>query len=82
MTAFALGAAAVGALTLVAAFALAVLAEAGEAETLRLALGQVEFVAFERAGATTSTTFGPGLALLPLVGGALNAALAALLVRQ
>jgi hypothetical protein len=44
-------------------------------------LGGLELVAFERTARGTATTFGPALAVLPFLGGALNAAGAVLLSR-
>jgi hypothetical protein len=76
-----LGAAAVGALALVGALAVAALADASGRDAFDLAIAGVQLVAFERTGAGTSTTLGPALALLPLVGGLANA-LAALVVRR
>jgi hypothetical protein len=82
LTAFALGTAAVAALALVAVLTAALLADASGRESLRLAPLGVELVSFRRTSAETSTTFGAGLALLPLVGGAANAAAAAALQRR
>jgi hypothetical protein len=79
VTAFALGAAAAAAAALVLALAAAVLADASGRETFRLAPLGLELVSFRRAAAESSTTFGAGLALLPLVGGLANAAGAAVL---
>ena len=74
MTAFALGAVAVGALLLVAGFALGVAAQAGGWDSFRVGAGPFALVEFERTGRATTTTFGSGLALAALAGGALNAA--------
>ena len=82
MTAFALGAAAVAALALVAALTAAFLADASGRASLRLAPLGVELVSFQRTSAETSTTFGAALAILPLLGGAANAAAAAALRRR
>lgn len=64
-----------------AAVALGIVAEENGWESTRIALGPLELVAFERARGATSMSFGPGLAVLALVGGVLNA-LAAALVRR
>jgi hypothetical protein len=79
VTAFALGVAAVGALALVIALVAAALADASGREALRVGLGPLVLVEFERSAGGTATTFGPALFVLPLVGGALNAAGAAML---
>lgn len=81
LTAFALGAAATGLLVVAVALGLAALADAGGRETFALGLGGLDLVSFERTARGTATTFGPGLAVLPLLGGALNAGGAALLRR-
>jgi hypothetical protein len=73
VTAFLLGAAAAGALALVIAVAASILAEASGRDALRVALLGVDLVTFERAPNGSSTTFGPGLAFLALVGGLANA---------
>ena len=77
--AFALGAAAVGVLAVVGVLLVAALAEASDRTQLHLALGPVALLDFERSDQGSSTTFGPGLVVLPLLGGLLNAAGAALL---
>ena len=79
MTAFALGAAAAAAAALVVALTAALLADASGRETFRLAPLGLELVSFRRTAAETATTFGAGLALLPLAGGLANAAGAAAL---
>lgn len=81
MTAFALGAAATALLAVAAALGLTALADASGRETFAIGLRGLELVSFERAGDGTATTFGPALAVLPIFGGALNAAGAALLRR-
>jgi hypothetical protein len=81
LTAFALGAVATGLLVVALALGLAALADAGGRETFAIGLGRLELVSFERTARGTATTFGPALALLPLLGGALNAAGAAVLRR-
>jgi hypothetical protein len=82
VTAFALGAAATALLAVAAALGLTALADASGRETFAIGLGsRLELVSFERTARGTATTFGPALAVLPLLGGALNAAGAALLRR-
>ena len=81
LTAFVLGAAAAGALALVVAVAASILAEASGREALRVALLGVDLVAFERAPNGSSTTFGPGLPVLALLGGLANAVGAAAIRR-
>jgi hypothetical protein len=81
VTAFALGAAATALLAVAAALGLAALADASGRETFGVGLGGLGLVSFERTAHGTATTFGPALAVLPLLGGALNAAGAALLRR-
>ena len=82
LIAFVLGCVSVGALATASALAVAVLAEANGWRDLRLAAGPLLFVAWERGEAATATTFGPGLVVLSLLGGALNAFGAALLRRR
>lgn len=79
LTAFALGVVAVAGLALVAALVLAALADASGRDALRVGLGPLVLVEFERSARGTATSFGPALFVLPLVGGALNAAGAAML---
>lgn len=81
MTAFGLGAAATALLAVAVALGLAALADAAGRESFAVGPGGFELVVFERTASGTATTFGPALAVLPLVGGALNAAGAALLRR-
>ena len=80
--AFVLGAVAVGIAVSVAGLVLGVAAQSGGWESFRVALGPVLFLSFERMPGETSTTFGNGLLLLALAGGALNALGAALLSRR
>jgi hypothetical protein len=68
-------------LAVAAALGLTALADASGRETFGIGLGGLELVSFERTARGTATTFGPALAALPLLGGALNAAGAALLRR-
>jgi hypothetical protein len=79
VTAFALGVAAVGAFALVVALVLAALADASGRDALRVGLGPLVLAEFERSARGTATTFGPALFVLPLLGGLVNAAGAALL---
>ncbi len=79
MIAFAFGAAAVGVFAVVLVLVVATLAEASGLDQLQLALGPVVLLAFERSAESSSTTFGPGLIVLPFLGGILNAAGAAML---
>jgi hypothetical protein len=79
VTAFLLGTAAVAALALGAAFVVIVVADASGREALRIGIGGVELLSFERRGARSETGFGPALVLLPLLGGILNAVSATVL---
>ena len=81
LTAFALGAAAAALLSIATALGLTALADAAGRQSFRLAVGGLELVSFVRTAQGTATAFGPALALLPLAGGLLNAAGAALLRR-
>jgi hypothetical protein len=81
LTAFALGAAATALFAVAVALGLSALADAAGRETFALGPGGFELVSFERTARGTATTFGPALAALPVLGGALNAAGAALLLR-
>lgn len=81
LTPFLLGAFATGLLVYAGALALAIVAGSAGWGALHVALGPITFVAVERAGATTATTFGSGLGLAALAGGALNAVAAAVLRR-
>ena len=76
LTAFALGAAAFAAVALLAAIAAAAVAEAAGRSSYELALFGLELMTFERRVDTTTTAFGPGLAAIALLGGAVNAAAA------
>lgn len=82
LIAFLLGAVAVGIAVSVAGLALGVVAQSGGWDGFRVAIGPVVFLSFERLPRETSTTFGNGLFLLALAGGALNALGAALLRRR
>jgi hypothetical protein len=79
VTAFLLGAAAVGALAFGAALVVVVLAEASGRDALRVALAGVEVLSFERRSGGSTTTFGSGLVLLPFLGGLANALAATVL---
>ncbi len=48
-------------------------AQSGGWSSFRIAAGPLVLFAFERAGTTTSTTFGAGLPLASLAGGVFNA---------
>jgi hypothetical protein len=82
LTAFALGAAATALLVVTVALGFAALADAAGRDTFAIGPAGLELVSFERSARGTATTFGPALAVLPLLGGALNAAGAALLRRR
>lgn len=82
VTPFLLGCVAFGAVLVTAALAAGVLAQASGWGDVRVALGPLVFVAFERSGETTATTFGPGLAAATAFGGVVNALGAALLHRR
>ena len=79
MTPFLLGAAAVAAVVAAAALALGIVVDANGWDDVRLSLGPVALVMFERAAAGTSTTFGLGLPLVAVLGGLANAGAAAVL---
>jgi hypothetical protein len=80
VTAFFLGAAAVGALAFGAALVVVVLADASGRNALRVALAGVEVLSFERRSGGSTTTFGSGLVLLPFLGGLANALAATVLL--
>jgi hypothetical protein len=82
LTAFALGAAATALLAVAIALGLAALADASGRETFAIGLGGLALVSFERTANATTTTFGPLLAVLPFLGGSLNALGAGLLRRR
>jgi hypothetical protein len=82
LTAFTLGAAATALLAVAVALGLAALADAAGRDNFAVGSGALELVSFERSPDGTETTFGPAVALLPLVGGGLNAAGAALVRRH
>jgi hypothetical protein len=80
--AFVLGAAAVGIVASVACFAIGVAAQSGGWASFHAAIGPIVLISFERSPQATTTTFGAGLPLLALVGGALNAVGAGVLSRR
>jgi hypothetical protein len=80
--AFVLGAAAVGIVASLAGFAIGVAAQSGGWASFHAGVGPIVFVSFERAPQATTTTFGAGLPLLALAGGALNAFGARVLSRR
>jgi hypothetical protein len=77
--AFALGAAAVGVIAIVLVLVVAALADASGRHELQLAVGPLVFLDFQRSAEGSSTTFGAGLVVLPILGGFLNAGGAAML---
>ena len=80
--AFALGAVAVAISVSVAGLVLGIAAQSGHWGTFRVGLGPIILLSYERLPSGTSTTFGNGMAVLALAGGALNALGAALLRRR
>jgi hypothetical protein len=76
-----LGAAAAGVLAYAAAAAAAAIAQAGD-DGLRVHIGPLVFVAVERVGRSTATTFGPALLAVAMLGGLANAAAAVALARR
>mgnify|MGYP001559433834 CR=1 FL=1 len=78
-TAFLLGTLAFAIIILAAAFAFVIAADAGGWASTDVSVGPVVFVIFERSADMTSTTFGPGIMLAALLGGAVNAVAARLL---
>lgn len=81
MKALALGAVACGVLAYAAAAAVAVVAQSG-GYTVDARVGPVLLVAVQRAGTVTETTFGTGLLVVALLGGAVNALAAMVLARR
>ena len=81
LRAFLLGALAIGLVAYAAAAALAVAAQAGD-RSLDLALGHLAVVSVVERQDATTTTFGPGLLVVALVGGLANLALASFIRRR
>ena len=79
MTAFLLGAAAIGAIALAVTLVAVVLADAGGRDSLRVALGPLELASYRRNPAGSVTAFGPGLLVVSVLGGLANGAAAVLL---
>jgi hypothetical protein len=81
LKAFVLGLVAVGILAYTVAAAAAVTAQAG-GRALSVTVGPLVFVSVSGGSAAAVTTFGPGLAVLALVGGLVNLTAARLLRRR
>ena len=81
LRALALGAAATGVLAYAAAAVAAAIVQSGGGG-LRVHLGPLVLVAVAQAEGTATTTFGPGLFVVGVLGGLANAAAAALLARR
>lgn len=79
---FALGTAAAAVLEVLALVALAIVADANGWGSFAVGGGPLLLLEFERTADATATTFGGGIALVALAGGALNAGGAAFLVRR
>ena len=79
---FLLGAVAAALVLLVAAIALAVIADAARWGSFRVGVGPVLLLDFERRAASTGTTLGGGVALVACACGLLNASGAAVLRRR
>ena len=75
---FLLGAVAVGIVAYAVVAALAVTAQAA-GRTLEIAVGPMQLVSVAESGGSTVTTFGIGLVVLAVIGGAVNLAAARLL---
>jgi hypothetical protein len=82
MIAFALGAGAFGIALLAAGLALGIVAQSGGWPSFRIGLSSLTLLEFTRRGATTSTTFGSGIVVAAVLGGAFNASAAAFLSRR
>lgn len=78
---FVLGFSAFATLALVLVLALGIVAEERGWASLRIAAGPLELLNLDRTGRASETTFGPGLVVVSLAGGLLNAAGALLLER-
>lgn len=81
LRALALGAVAAGLVAYAAAAAVAVIAQAG-GRALDVHVGPLALVVVERSGDATATTFGSGLLAVAVLGGVVNALLAAALARR
>ena len=81
LKAFVLGSLALGIVGYAVAAALAVAAQAG-GTTIDIGVGPLRFVSVTLEGASRVTTFGPGILVLALVGGAANVAAAQLIRRR
>ena len=81
LKAFLLGVVAVGVLAYATAAALAVAAQAG-GTALTLGLGPFLAVSVEHDGSDATTTFGPGLIVIAVIGGILNVGAARLVRRR
>jgi hypothetical protein len=79
LIAFALGVTAAIVVEILAFVAVAIAADANGWSSFSVGGGPLLLLEFERAGRSTSTSFGAGMAVLALVAGALNAGGAALL---
>lgn len=82
LIAFILGAVAVSIALSAAGLILGIAAQTGHWGSFHIGLGPVGLLSFERSPSGTTTSFGEGLMLLSLAGGALNALGAALLRRR
>lgn len=82
LIAFALGALAAGAVAWAAAIAAAIALQRPGGDDVGLRAGPVTFLAVDNEQRSSTATFGPGLLLVALAGGALNAAAAARLRRR
>jgi hypothetical protein len=79
---FALGATAAAVVEVLVLVALAIVADANGWASFSVGGGPLLLLEFERTARTTTTTFGGGIGLVALAGGALNAGGAAVLVRR
>lgn len=82
LKALVLGSVAAAVLAGAAVATLSAVAASGAVDDLRVAAWTVVLVEVETAGGVTETTIGPGMGLLALVGGLVNVAVLALLVRR
>jgi hypothetical protein len=78
LKAFVLGALALGIVGYALAAALAVTAQAG-GSTIEVGVGPLDLVSVTRDGATTVTTFGPGILVIAVLGGLANVVVASLM---